>query len=599
MSNRTTTNHTLTESQSSRWLALQGACLGSATRGCLYILPSTTTYYWPEKHDNPGHFHQVCTRAEKEKKGVILSFQDKGKEKKETNNCIHIALPIFLNDNQILVSAFELQPKDQSQLHQAMQRLEWGLNWLKEDLLTCDTEQGANSSQLDVLLQLQNKVQNQSSFTDALQLLADDMATLLSCQRVSLGLYKKNQITVMAISSQSQIDTTSPLIRDITHAMEECYDQQTSILYPAPPQPVGPITRQHQTLTRTHGGTTAFSQPVTAGGEMADIILTIEKTSSPPLQPAKLQFCDNAAKIIGPILAIKISSERSLATIISYKTGQLYKNVTEKKRYTLLKAGAIILFAMFCFFFKGDFRIQADVTLSGTIVRGIVAPFPGYVATANKSAGDHVQQGEVLASLDTSDLTLEELTWRSKYTQADLEYRKAIANNSTSHAKIIAQQKKQAEIQLSLLGLQKERAEIKAPFSGIIVEGDLSQSVGGPVEKGKLLFEMIPESGFKVLAQVDEKDISFIEKGQAGTLIFNSLPKEKHHFSLSKITPVSTAKDGSNSFRVEASLQEISEKLRPGMKGYGKITVGRKPLIWLWTRTLRAKIRHLVWTLLP
>ena len=221
------------------------------------------------------------------------------------------------------------------------------------------------------------------------------------------------------------------------------------------------------------------------------------------------------------------------------------------------------------------------------------------MAEANKSAGDPVEQGEVLASLDTSDLTLEELTWTSKYTQADLEYRKAIAENATSQAKIIDQQKKQAEIQLSLLHMQKERAEIKAPFTGIIVTGDLSQSVGGPVERGKLLFEMVPDDGFKILAQVDEKDISFIERGQTGTLIFNSLPKKKFQFSLSKITPVSTATDGRNTFRVEASLHDTSNRLRPGMKGFGKITVGRKPLIWLWTRALRDRIRLLGWTLLP
>ena len=86
--------------------------------------------------------------------------------------------------------------------------------------------------------------------------------------------------------------------------------------------------------------------------------------------------------------------------------------------------------------------------------------------------------------------------------------------------------------------------------TGVIITGDLSQSVGGPVERGKLLFEIVPDNGYKIIAQVNEKDISFIEKGQDGSLIFNSLPREKFHFTVSKVTPVSTAAHGENSFRV-------------------------------------------------
>lgn len=174
-----------------------------------------------------------------------------------------------------------------------------------------------------------------------------------------------------------------------------------------------------------------------------------------------------------------------------------------------------------------------------------------------------------------------------------------MADNATSLSKIIDQQKKQAEIQLSLLQLQKQRAVIKAPFAGVIITGDLSQSVGGPVERGKLLFEMVPDNGYKIIAQINEKDISFVEKGQIGTLIFNSLPREKFQFTVSKVTPVSTATNGKNSFRVEGVLRDESKRLRPGMKGYAKVTVGSKPLVWLWTRSLRDRLRLLAWSTMP
>jgi hypothetical protein len=37
-----------------------------------------------------------------------------------------------------------------------------------------------------------------------------------------------------------------------------------------------------------------------------------------------------------------------------------------------------------------------------------------------------------------------------------------------------------------------ERAQLRAPFESLIVSGDLSQSIGAPVERGKVLFEVAP-----------------------------------------------------------------------------------------------------------
>lgn len=604
---QTTKHYTLSQVQSERWLAFTAGFLTSATRGCLYIFSKSKTnsshpekiYYWPERAKDPAHFHQVCRRAEKEEKGVILSFQDAESTTDKRKDCTHIALPFALESDLLLVGAFELRPKDTKQLRQCMQKMEWGLRWLKEELCFCDTRDLDNTKELNTLLTIYKAVQAEETFADAAQLLVDSLAKTITCERISIGVYKTRQIDVTAISFQASIDKTSLLVRDIALAMEECHDQKEPINYPPPAKSLGPITKLHEVLAVKHGATSILSLPLHDGSETTTPVLLLESTSGEPLSRDKLQLWQSIGQFIGPILTNKIKQEYNLVTIIFHKLKERFKALAKNKRGAQIKALLSLLLVALCFFAKGDFRINADVILSGTIVRGVVAPFSGYVAEANKRAGDHAEQGEILASIDTSDLTLEELTWTSKYTQADLEYRKAIAENSTSQAKIIDQQKKQAEIQLSLLRIQKERAEIKAPFSGIIVTGDLSQSIGGPVERGKLLFEMVPDEGFKILAQVDEKDISFIEKSQSGTLIFNSLPKKKFQFSLSKITPVSTAADGRNTFRVEASLQDTSDRLRPGMKGFGKITIGRKPLIWLWTRTLRDRIRLLGWTLLP
>lgn len=477
-----------------------------------------------------------------------------------------------------------------------MQQLEWGLMWLKEDLTTAPATETVDKNDIYELPKL---IQEQSNLEEAATLLANRLASLFNCLRVSVGQFSNEQISILAISHQPTLDKTSLLVADIIRAMQECIDQDSRVIYPDLAKQIGPITHHHQKLSKKHGSTTIISYPIASAYKEERFIVVLEKEAPKRPNTHKLQLFENITNTIGPILNSISLNQQSLVTLTRRRIKHKLQSLSHNKKATLIKTGAPLLILLYIFFGKGDFRIESDVSLSGTILRTIVAPFPGYVAKANKSAGDHVEEGETLAFLDTSDLTLDELSWRSKYTQADLEYRKAIAENATSQAKIIRQQKKQAEIQLSLLQLQKGRAEIKAPFTGTIVTGDLSQSIGGPVERGKLLFEMVPDGGFKILAQVDEKDISFIDIGQSGVLVFNSLPKDTFNFTVSKITPIATAMDGANSFRVEARLGETTKRLSPGMTGYGKITVGSKPYIWLWTRTLRNKIRLLGWKLMP
>jgi hypothetical protein len=50
---------------------------------------------------------------------------------------------------------------------------------------------------------------------------------------------------------------------------------------------------------------------------------------------------------------------------------------------------------------------------------------------------------------------------------------------------------------------------------------------------------------------------------------------------------------------VEAELTEPSAMLRPGMEGVGKVDIGRRSLIWIWTHRLFDWLRLAAWSWLP
>ena len=254
-----------------------------------------------------------------------------------------------------------------------------------------------------------------------------------------------------------------------------------------------------------------------------------------------------------------------------------------------LKLGAIgaIALALLLIFAEGEHRVTAKSVLEAEVQRAAVVPFEGFIRAAPARAGDTVKSGDLLAALDDRDLVLDRLKWRAERDKLVQRHRDALAKHDRSSLVVLEPQIRQAESQLALAEEKLTRARILAPFDGIVVSGDLSQMLGSPVEKGKTLFEIAPLNSYRLIVHVDERDVRYIAVGQSGTIALAGLPGDALPLTLSKITPVTVAEDGRNSFRVEARLTQLGLHLRPGMEGVAKIETGQRSIVWIWTHAVR------------
>jgi RND family efflux transporter MFP subunit len=245
--------------------------------------------------------------------------------------------------------------------------------------------------------------------------------------------------------------------------------------------------------------------------------------------------------------------------------------------------------------FTVDYRVSAPTSIEGEVQRAVAAPFNGYIKEAPVRPGDVVKEGDLLCLLDDRDLRLERLKWVIEKEQLTNQYHEAMAKRERAQIRITRAKIDQAEAQLALIEEQLGRTRVTAPFEGVIMSGDLSQSLGSPVERGQELFRVAPLDAYRVIVEVDERDINHIRVGQKSELVLPSMPGEGFPFVVEKITPVSLAKEGRNYFRVEAKMEKSSERLRPGMEGVGKVTVDRRKLIWVWTHTAVDWVRLQIW----
>jgi multidrug efflux pump subunit AcrA (membrane-fusion protein) len=172
-----------------------------------------------------------------------------------------------------------------------------------------------------------------------------------------------------------------------------------------------------------------------------------------------------------------------------------------------LAASIVAVLVVFFSFATGEYRVTSPAVLEGLVQRTVAAPFQGYISSQSARAGEIVSEGQLLATLDDRDLALERLRWSTTRRQYLAEYDRALAARERAEANIVRAQIDQADAQISMLDKQLERTRVTAPFDGVIVSGDLSQSVGTTVDRGQELFKIAPLDAYRVILEVDESDL--------------------------------------------------------------------------------------------
>jgi hypothetical protein len=432
---------------------------------------------------------------------------------------------------------------------------------------------------------------------------ANDLAARLRCDRVSVGIIRRNgSIRLRAISHSASFKGQGRLVDAIENAMEEALDQRTSVAYPPLPSTERAVTMAHRALTEIIRvqGTSLISVVMADGKGVLVGAITFERHRKESFDKEALQLAEAIAALLGPIVGLQLRANRLLAGRIIDRVDDGLVSLFGPRR-PILKLGAIavISLALFLALAKGEHRVTAKSVLEGEIQRAAVAPFDGFIRTASVRAGDTVKAGDVLAALEDRDLILDRLKWRAERDKLVQKQREVRAKHDRTNLVILDSQIRQAEAQLALAEEKLSRARILAPFDAIVVSGDLSQMLGSPVEKGKTLFELAPLDSYRLIIHVDERDVRYVAMGQGGTVAFAGVPWTPLRMVLSKITPVTVAEEGRNSFRIEARLTELGPQLRPGMEGVAKIETGQRSLVWIWTRAVIEWLRLVAWKYLP
>lgn len=589
------------------WLSVVCTKLSGATTALLQLhdAPSRVVT-WPAASLQLPDLKALAERAASEQRTAIsLGRSGRGKRQSQAVGLL-VAVPISGGGAPLGVVAVAL-----STLHGAAslapeaisEQIQAGAGWLWAMVQARRANETSlamhrATSAMDVLA----LAGSHTSLTAAATAVVNELAARLECDRVSLGIAGRgDKIKLLAMSQSAGFRRQGPLVQAMESAMEEAVDQKVTVAFPVLPSTERAIARAHQSFLRIaeHAQGAVITVPLLLGSGQPIGALLLERRGG-GLSEEMVRFVEVAASLFSPYFALHLKSQRLISGRVVDIIAQGARRIAGPNRPALkLAVSGLAMAAVFLLFAEGEHRVASKAALEGQVQRAVVAPFEGFIRQAPRRAGDVVRKGDLLAALDDKDLILDRAKWSAERDKLVQQQRDALAKHDRPNIVILKAQIDQAEAQLALAEEKLARSKIGAPFDGVLVSGDLSQTLGAPVDKGKLLFEVAPLDAYRLVIHVDERDVAYVHEGQRGRVALTGMPGERMPFVIQRITPVTVAEEGQNTFRIEAGIDGPADTIRPGMEGIAKIDAGQRKLLWIWTHATVNWLRLTLWKYLP
>ena len=447
------------------------------------------------------------------------------------------------------------------------------------------------------MLVLQARALRHERFEPAAAAVLNGLGLMAGCERVSLGLQLHGGLQVLATSSGADTSRRQNFVDILSAAMQEAVDQRASIVYPLPVGSTPMLCFAHGELMRANGGLSVLSVPI-LGEDRVIGALMLERQGG--FDERALKLAQDTALFVGPVLELKHRVESPVAGRLIEAVAPRGIRIGERQASTWgLAAGALALVLLVAALWPVTFRVVAPARVEGIDQRILAAPVDGFIESVAVRPGEAVKKGQLLASLEDRDITLQRDKLAAEIGQYDKQYREALAGDDAGQIVMARAMLEQAQAQHALAESQLERTQLRAPFDGALIAGDLSSMVGSPVTRGQPLLTVSPTQGFKVVAEVDDQDVTVLQDGQAAQVLFAGLGQAPAAFTVTRIAPVAVTLDQRNVFEVEGRVDPAGAgSLRPGLRGVARIDVDERLQVQVWWLRVSHWLQRTLWQLM-
>lgn len=434
------------------------------------------------------------------------------------------------------------------------------------------------------LLALIAEVVSAHSADRALDTLAAALQDHFDCQRVSIAMVSNDQLTLRSISQQAIVDTSNSESKLVVDAMQEACDRETVIRWPiaeSKDRDLG-ILVAHRALAGRRMSMAYCTVPLFHEQQLIGAIL-LELRDGFAFSKENQQFLERISAVLAPLLLLHSNADRGVVAVGRERLRKLLcRQLGVDHPGQRMLWGILGTLLLLSFIVPVNRSIKATAEIVPIERRLVTAPRAGFVQSLTVVAGDHVKAGQLLASMDASELELEASRSMSEIATAEVEFRAAMASFDRQESAVARSRLAQNRAQQSLVQQQLELSQLRAPIDGLVLMADTTSSLGAPISRGDTLFEIAPVNDYEVHLLVDESNIRFVQSGQIGELSLRARPDQTISLTVQSVHPIAEPANGASQFRVTAVLPHNFEgstlNLRPGESGQARLDNGTTSL---------------------
>ena len=432
-------------------------------------------------------------------------------------------------------------------------------------------------------------------FGEAATRLCNELDSQLDAMRVTLGWRKKGIMELVATNHGGRVRNDTETAAAMARAMDEAAEQDCEVGIPA----VGgaEINQQHRAFSQSHGNCKIYSLPLRKDGEVHGAVTVEYSAESEGMNQERMDALRVVLDLVSPQLVTLHDKSGWLGTRAWRSVRRCFASLLGYRHTGWKLVGLVLLLGfLLCCIIPMTHKVKAPFILSTEASADLTAPFAGYIDTVKVDVGEVVKAGQLLVTLDRRELVMQQSELQSERDKNLSEARKYEAEGDLSQMKLAQLAVDQADAKLKVVEFQLARTEIRAPFDGVIVEGDLKERLASPTQPGEKLLRIVQITDLYGELQVDERDIHFLRQGMEGQIAFTSRPDERFEIKLETYEPVALVKDTGTDFRVRVSVAGTPEGWwRPGMSGVCKIEIGQRSVAWVWLHRTWNFLRLKLW----
>ncbi|OYU12147.1 MAG: hypothetical protein CFE38_08560 [Comamonadaceae bacterium PBBC1] len=444
------------------------------------------------------------------------------------------------------------------------------------------------------VMRLAIRLQEEKHFMAMSMAMCNELALRFACERVSLGWVDRHDLKLTAVSHVEHFDPKSQATRSLEAVMDEALAQESVLVYPPEPG-TDPVLRAHQAYCEKVGTTCITTVPL-LHAESVMAVLCLERQAG-TLTAAQLWELQLIADAVARWQFTLHDQDRWFGArwwdALNRQAEQIFK-----PSHTAFKLTALTLSVLLALLslLSWPYRVDAALAIRSQDLLFMPAPFDGYLRKVNVHVGEQVAEGAVLVELDTRDLALEASMAEADLLRHSRDSEKAMAAHQLAEMQIAAARAQQSASRLEMIRYQLEHAQVRAPYAGVVIEGDLKKNLGAPVRKGDLLLKLAQTSQAYIELEIDQAYIHDVKVGSRAEFALVGRPQDRYDITVSRVDPAAVNRDGRTFYVARADVDGTFEPhWRPGMGGNAKIDVGLRSPLWIMTQRTVRFLREFFW----